>query len=416
MEPRKPHTRQGIGGASASLVPIPASLALLCLIACGPNSDPRLLSFTPATVNVSELPVDATVEGEHLNAAIGVSLDSNAKATIHQLTAKLGDTELSTPLLQSSRDLDVTVPEGMAPGVYDFTLSLGPGVTVTLEAALSITQEGADATLENVSTFCDIQGFGMPEQIIIGDFEDITGPALTSDSMTLYFAHAGGLWTATRSDRSSPFQAPRPLSVFSPGNEPKAPYLSSDGLSLYVSANLPGGVGDQDLYVLHRSSTNLMFGSPTALTELNSDTIDEYPWVSEDEEWLIFLSHRSDGGGSANLWNAHRTDKNAEFEPPELLRGVNTNQNQGRPFVTPSGLDIYFASQDAARQDDIWHAHRESLAEDFSGATPLPSSINTDANEVDVTLSADGQELFFVREDASDDKITHLYRAVVECL
>ena len=93
------------------------------------------------------------------------------------------------------------------------------------------------------------------------------GPSLSQDGLTLLFGAARqnslgqldeDIYMATRETTSQPFGPPRNLGapVNSLGFGDYSPELSRDGLTLYFSSSRPGGLGEADLYVTTRESTD----------------------------------------------------------------------------------------------------------------------------------------------------------------
>jgi hypothetical protein len=73
------------------------------------------------------------------------------------------------------------------------------------------------------------------------------------------------------------------------------PGLSSDGLQLYVTSARIGGQGSRDLWLARRASRSSDFGPAVNVTELNTDGLDEAPWVADDDRLIVF-SHMPKNG------------------------------------------------------------------------------------------------------------------------
>jgi hypothetical protein len=91
-------------------------------------------------------------------------------------------------------------------------------------------------------------------------------PSIRSDGLEIFFFSnrpAGGgavcanntdLWVATRDTLSQVWNIPENLGpVVNDASSEQQPYISSDGRTLYFSANRPGGPGLSDLYVTTRN-------------------------------------------------------------------------------------------------------------------------------------------------------------------
>jgi hypothetical protein len=99
------------------------------------------------------------------------------------------------------------------------------------------------------------------------------------------------------------------------------PTLSKDGLTLIFSSTRAGGAGGLDLWVSRRESLDSAWLKPENLTMLNSPFDDHAPNLTTDGHWLFFHSGRPggcNGGGSTELWAAHRQNTRNDFgwEPP----------------------------------------------------------------------------------------------------
>lgn len=79
-----------------------------------------------------------------------------------------------------------------------------------------------------------------------------------------------------------------------------APFLTSDGLTLYYASG-PGG--SRDLFVATRATLADSFTTGTRIDELNTPSNDSDPWVSPDGREIYFTSDRD---GALRIWHASR--------------------------------------------------------------------------------------------------------------
>ena len=88
-----------------------------------------------------------------------------------------------------------------------------------------------------------------------------TLPSIRHDGLEMFFNSnrvgslgAGDLWAATRESTLDTWSTPVNLgSTVNTSSQEQAPYLSSDGKTLFFSSNRPGGFGGLDLYVSIRT-------------------------------------------------------------------------------------------------------------------------------------------------------------------
>lgn len=132
------------------------------------------------------------------------------------------------------------------------------------------------------------------------------------------------------------------------GNQ-QDPMVSSSGLHLYEA---PDSTGMQLLSVASRGATNMNFGAPVAITELNdASTGTADPTVNVDETVIVFSSGRTGTIGNGDLWYSTRATATATWSTPIQVPGVNTTANEGDPHLGGDGCRLYFASDRDSGQD-----------------------------------------------------------------
>lgn len=91
----------------------------------------------------------------------------------------------------------------------------------------------------------------------------------------------------------------------------------------------------------------------------------------------------------------------SDWTAPVTLGGiVNTAAADGCPFISRSGLSLYFASNRAGGLGgfDLWVTQRDSLDDPWEPPQNLGPAVNTAANEICPTVTLDGHWLFFVSD------------------
>jgi hypothetical protein len=68
-----------------------------------------------------------------------------------------------------------------------------------------------------------------------------------------------------------------------------SPHISEDGLVVAFNSNRPGGAGLLDIYIARRAADTVPFDPPVAVTELNTNGTDAFPWLSGDGCRLYFM-------------------------------------------------------------------------------------------------------------------------------
>jgi len=268
---------------------------------------------------------------------------------------------------------------------------------------------------------CQFGPFGAPE-IITGlglTNVGLWGPSLSGDGFTLYFgaSDTGGnehIYRARRADRSATFSAAERISELASSASEGTPCVSADELTIYFYSTRSGGTGDRDLWVATRANTAASFGTPIALSLLNTQNIDYQPWISADERQLLFTSPGSSAQNSVDIWMATRSDKSQAFPAAQRFASLSSTGNDQRASLSSDGLTAFFSSDRTGGLGnmDIWYATRTTPSGDFIPAG-LVEGINSTGADRDPMLSRDDTELVFA---SARSGLTQLYRVVRTCL
>lgn len=187
--------------------------------------------------------------------------------------------------------------------------------------------------------------------------DDEGRPALASEDETLLVFSGNHnankrfqLLVSTRIDATMPFPSPRSedqvlvASVNTSKDDYFDPFLSKDGLRLYIAPALGGS--PQQIQMATRATAAQNFGSPAPMAVINGSSGDADPALSLDETVIVFTSRRPAGAGlgASNLWYATRQSATDDFTAPQLIPTVNSNDQDGDPMLSADGCELYFAS------------------------------------------------------------------------
>jgi hypothetical protein len=185
------------------------------------------------------------------------------------------------------------------------------------------------------------------------------------------------------------------------------PIQASDGLSLYMASNRPGGKGGLDIWVATRSSTSASWGAPTNLGEPVNSAADDFCPTPVGKQGLFFVSREALPGacGQGDIYYTHRMGAAGWAEPERLLcapAGPNSElDEQGPSWVDVSGKlrgqkQLYFSrsSVSPAVPGEIFMSTRQNGAR-FGPATPVATLNVTAANDIQPNVRADGLEVVF---------------------
>ncbi len=155
------------------------------------------------------------------------------------------------------------------------------------------------------------------------------GPTtITADGQTMFFAtesFRGGKYEKDKKNRLkkgkvSVYRAKyngkkwtdiEPLPFNSPDYMVSNPAVTPDGKTLYFASDMPGTVGDMDIWRVDLNEDGT-YGTPENMgTIVNTEGRESFPFISEDGK-LIFASNAHKGFGGLDLYMFDLTDPNAK--------------------------------------------------------------------------------------------------------
>ena len=114
--------------------------------------------------------------------------------------------------------------------------------------------------------------------------------------------------------------------------------------------------GEKGSFDLYRSK--LIDGRYTELENLdekiNTEYIEIYAVIAPDESYLIFMSDRTDGFGSTDLYIAFRQKDGFWTEVKNMGEKVNSERGENFPWVSPDGKYFFFGSDRNGNYDIYW--------------------------------------------------------------
>ena len=194
------------------------------------------------------------------------------------------------------------------------------------------------------------------------------GPiTLSADGNTIFFARDGhssgnskklkgkkvkigqqGIFKATKKDGE--WVNVQSLPINSNDYSVSHPSLSPDGKTLYFTSNMPGGLGDTDIWKV--TINNGSYGKPENLGEnVNSPGKEGFPFISDDQI-LYFASSGKQGFGGFDIFKidlskdekAVNLGKPVNTKSDDFSFSINTNKNVGYFSSNRTGVDnIYMA-------------------------------------------------------------------------
>ena len=218
-------------------------------------------------------------------------------------------------------------------------------------------------------------------------------PTLTGNMLEIYFNRGDNIYVATRSSLAEPFGEAVLAADICSSREESTPEITDDGLTLFFNSERPGGLGDSDIYFTTRTSLLDFWAPPIHLPVLSTANDDNSPTPTPDALVLYLVSIRSDGMGSQDIYVASRARRSDSWSAPVLVPNINSRDRDTNPHLSRDGLTLYFTtSRDG--DSDIWRAVRSSPSADFDAPEPVPE-LNTNDGDADPWISPDGRVIYF---------------------
>ena len=202
-----------------------------------------------------------------------------------------------------------------------------------------------------------------------------SGPCISSDGLSLYFTSflTGGqgeddLWVTMRTTVSDPWGPPVNLgSIVNCPTWDYDPSISADNLELYFTSNHPGGRGDTDIWVATQATIDDPWGELVNLGPVvNSTTYTQSPSISADGLALFFESNRSGGVGNSDIWMTTRATTDDPWEEPvNLGLPVNSTGYEKMSDISADGRTLYFGSNRSGGVSkwDLWQVSIEPVVD-----------------------------------------------------
>jgi hypothetical protein len=243
--------------------------------------------------------------------------------------------------------------------------------------------------------------------------EDDENPSLTADLLEIYFTsdREGGagdydLYVARRASADDSFGEPENVTELSTESFESSPAVSADGLTLWFGSDREGGAGGNDVWVARRESRDDPWGEAENVAELNT-AADEIPRPLGAGETTMPLGRREEGGRYFT-YLARRSGPDEAFSEPELIESLVEADVIAvtDAWLSPSGDELWYVRGIEGEKGDIYIARRDGDGQ-FVNTGPAPH-VNTDADERDPWLSAEGTRLFFASDRAGSLDIYEL--------
>ncbi len=139
------------------------------------------------------------------------------------------------------------------------------------------------------------------------------------------------------------------------------PALSPDGKQLYFVSDMPGSIGQTDIFVVDVLENN-SFSEPRNLgPEINTERKEMFPFINDQK--LYFSSDGHTGLGGLDVYEVPYTEEEGFQEVKNLGQPINSNRDDFSYIVNEENQKGYFASNrsEGKGDDDIYSFERLDL-------------------------------------------------------
>jgi Tol biopolymer transport system component len=228
-----------------------------------------------------------------------------------------------------------------------------------------------------------------------------SGPCLSGDGLRIYFAReisALGNYCiieATRPTPTGPFTSERVLTELAvTGYNLGKPWISPDQLRLYYHES-DGTI--LAIKMAQRSAVGDSWTPTQTFDELNTGGWHAMACsLTADELTIVLHSNRPGSMGQPDLWMATRPSTDDPFIGLTPLDTINSVDFDGTPYITPDGLTLYFNSNRGGLNGDIYKTTRASTADLFDNVELVPISTDT-YRERNPHVTPDQKTIYFNR-------------------
>lgn len=200
------------------------------------------------------------------------------------------------------------------------------------------------------------------------------------------FPKEGGIqpgFSVCHKSKSGNWSDPQPITIQGIDNN-IAPEVSlavaEEGEAIILSLDHRDAYGGNDLFVAFRTGDNT-FGKPIHLGPgVNSQSHEKAPFLSSDGRTMFFSSNRQNVMGGYDLFMVYRLDDSWTnwTSPKRFLSPINTSANEGFPCFNRTSGYLYFSS-DRNGSSDIF---RVSIAPPISEEVRVVGNILDDARKI----------------------------------
>jgi ankyrin repeat protein len=189
-----------------------------------------------------------------------------------------------------------------------------------------------------------------------------TEPVFSRDGQRLYFLSQRPIKEGGEKNKENVWYVERTGNGWSQA-KPLSPMVNSMELhwqisfaendNIYFGSDETGGQGGSDIYLSRFKDGN--YTQPVNLGRAINTEFNEFsPYVSPDENYLLFTRQGPVGNREADLFISFKKGEGSWTDAVSLGRGINSREAEYCPMVSPDGKFLFFVSIRNGNQDIYW--------------------------------------------------------------
>jgi hypothetical protein len=222
--------------------------------------------------------------------------------------------------------------------------------------------------------------------------------ALTANGLELYITREDGIYHALRTSTAVDFGAPtKDLQLSMTGLEDDAT-PSNSGLEMFFARNM-------NVFRATRAHPTGAWDVGSVVEELSTADDDAPSWISPDGLRIYLQSQRA-GTGMRDLYVATRPSIGAAWTTPVEIAELDSDANDVNPTLSADELTLVFDSDrgNAINQRDLYIATRAAIGHPWSAPIRI-DELSTGSAELDAFLAPDGRTLMFTSDRGGSNDI-----------
>jgi hypothetical protein len=191
-----------------------------------------------------------------------------------------------------------------------------------------------------------------------------------------------------------------------------SPSLTGEGNHLIFASDRPGGYGERDLWEADRDSGGVWHTPVNLGPVINSAHEDQDPWISPEDDLLVFSSDRPGGYGAYDLWMSRKVG-GVWQTPVNMGDVINFSNWDSNTWISPDTLRLYYGSyyRPGGYGDwDMWMSTKSGGV--WGPPVNMGPNINTSAADGDPSLTPDEQTLYLTARNRRNDSDIFVSRKV----